>query len=329
VILGFLPTYDCGNVNLKCSKVSSWRDMKVYNNYAFIVSENRGHGMQVISLEKVLKYPSPILVADVHYGEFGNAHNININEDSGYAYVIGTKTCAGGLHIVNIQNPLVPEFAGCYADDGYTHDCQCVNYGSPYPDTEYYGHEVCFNYNEDTLTIVDVTDKDNIKMISRTSYNGFQYTHQGWLLEDGKHLFLDDELDEMQGTTLDNKDGVNHGAATRSMLWNIEKLAAPFWETSFFSSKTVIDHNMYIHNGRAYQSNYCAGLRILDVSDVTNIHEVGYFDNAPDCDGPVFSGSWSNYPFYDHPENENGKYQIVAFTSIERGLYVVRFHLNN
>jgi hypothetical protein len=48
----------------------------------------------------------------------------------------------------------------------------------------------------------------DIKMISRTSYNGFQYTHQGWLLEDGKHLFLDDELDEMQGTTLDNKDGV-------------------------------------------------------------------------------------------------------------------------
>jgi hypothetical protein len=68
---------------------------------------------------------------------------------------------------------------------------------------------------------------------------------------------------------------------------------------------------MYIHNGRAYQSNYCAGLRILDVSDVTNIHEVGYFDNAPDCDGPVFSGSWSNYPFYDHPENEVISFSLV------------------
>ena len=49
---------------------------------------------QVISLEKVLKYPSPILEADTHYAEFGNAHNININEDTGFAYVVGTKTCA-------------------------------------------------------------------------------------------------------------------------------------------------------------------------------------------------------------------------------------------
>ena len=48
-------------------------------------------------------------------------------------------------------------------------------------------------------------------MISRTSYNGFQYTHQGWLLEDGRHLLLDDELDEMQGTTVDNTNGVRRG----------------------------------------------------------------------------------------------------------------------
>lgn len=46
------------------------------------------------------------------------------------------------------------------------------------PDTSYQGHEICFNYNEDTLTIVDVTDKENMKMISRTGYEGAKYTHQ-------------------------------------------------------------------------------------------------------------------------------------------------------
>lgn len=68
----------------------------------------------------------------------------------------------GGLHIVDIHNPLAPEFAGCFSSDGYTHDCQCVLYGTQYPDSRYYGREVCFNYNEDTLTIVDVTDKDSM-----------------------------------------------------------------------------------------------------------------------------------------------------------------------
>jgi hypothetical protein len=40
---------------------------------------------------------------------------------------------------------------------GYTHDAQCVVYSGP--DATYKGREVCFNYNEDTLTIVDVSDK--------------------------------------------------------------------------------------------------------------------------------------------------------------------------
>lgn len=54
---------------------------------------------------------------------------------------------------------------GCYSDDGYTHDAECVMYHGP--DTQYTDHEICFNYNEDTLTIVDVTHKDAIKLIAR------------------------------------------------------------------------------------------------------------------------------------------------------------------
>lgn len=52
------------------------------------------------------------------------------------------------------------------------------------PDTAYTGHEICFNYNEDTLTIVDVTDKDHMKMLSRTGYLGAKYTHQVGMVED-------------------------------------------------------------------------------------------------------------------------------------------------
>jgi len=33
---------------------SLWRDVKVYDNHAFIVSEAAGHGMQVVDLTQVL-----------------------------------------------------------------------------------------------------------------------------------------------------------------------------------------------------------------------------------------------------------------------------------
>jgi hypothetical protein len=45
-------------------------------------------------------------------------HNIAINEDTGFAYLVGTNTCNGGPHMVDIPEPQQPEFAGCFAADG-------------------------------------------------------------------------------------------------------------------------------------------------------------------------------------------------------------------
>jgi hypothetical protein len=60
-----------------------------------------------------------------HHDGFSTAHNIFINEDSGYAYVVGSPECSEGLYILDISNPTTPEFKGCFSDDGYVHDVQC------------------------------------------------------------------------------------------------------------------------------------------------------------------------------------------------------------
>ena len=69
----------------------------------------------------------------------------------------------------------------------------------------------------------------------------------------------------------------------------------------------------------AYQANYCAGLRILNVEDIENarLEEVGYFDVAPSCNSPGFSGAWSNYPYF--------KSGTIIVSSIERGLFVLKY----
>merc|ERR1712137_738660 len=160
-------------------------------------------------------------------------------------------------------------------------------------------HEVCFCYNEDTLTIVDVNDKQNMVALARVPYSGAQYTHQGWLTPDHQFLFLNDELDEQEGTA-----GGIDGRNTRTLFWNVANLTAPVWTDSFISSHTVIDHNLYVKDNYVYEANYCGGLRVLsydyspDGSNPT-INEVAYFDVDPVCDSVLFRGSWSNYPYFE------------------------------
>jgi len=291
---------------------SLWRDAKVYKNHAFIVSEAVDHGMQVFdltTLRGVKEFNASLGVESAHYSDFGSAHNIAINEETGFAYAVGTRTCNAGLHIVDISNPKKPVFAGCYSIDGYVHDTQCVIYKGP--DSSYSGREICFCFDEDTVTVVDVTDKSNMVMISRTSYPDNEYTHQGWLTPDHTYIVSNDELDELYGSL------PNH-EYTRSLIWDFASLSSPILMGSFHSPETAIDHNLYINGTLVFESNYCAGLRVLDSSNISNgeLTQVGFFDVAPSCNSLEFQGTWSNYPYF-----ASGN---IVVSSIERGLFIVK-----
>jgi choice-of-anchor B domain-containing protein len=297
VYLGRLPTQ---------LRNSPWRSIKVYADHAFVVSEAPGHGMQVFSLARLREVASPpvVFTADARYTGFSNAHNVVIDEASGFAYAVGTNTCAGGLHMVDIRTPQAPVFAGCYAADGYTHDAQCVVYAGP--DAEHRGRQICFAANEDTLTFVDVTDKSAPRLISRTGYAGVGYTHQGWLTEGHAWFLVDDEFDEIES-----------GHPTRTWVWDVSDLDAPVLQGAHDALTTSIDHNQFIRGSHVFQSNYTTGLRVLRFGDLSNLEleEVASFDTVPEHDQPVFAGSWSNYPFF-----ESG---IVVVSDIGRGLFVL------
>ena len=286
---------------------SLWRDVKVYGNHAFIVSEANGHGMQVVDLTQLSSIANPPqqIQADALYEGWGNAHNIVINESTARAYGVGTGTFEGGLHIVDISDPLNPQLIGDFAEDGYTHDAQVVTYEGP--DAAFQGKEIAFCCNENTVTIVDVTDASDATLISATGYPNSAYTHQGWLTEDQKYFISNDELDEQ-----------NLGVNTTSFIWDVSDLSAPVLVGTFVSESTAIDHNMYVRDTLVYQSNYRAGLRVLNLSDIEagQLEEVAYFDVFPSDDAPLFNGSWSNYPYF--PSG------VIAVTHMEEGLFLVK-----
>lgn len=304
--LGKLPT-QTGN--------SDWRDVKVYNNHAFIVSEASGHGMQVFNLLQLDGVTTTQSWSNTAYfngagngATFGSAHNIVINEGSGYAYVVGAGPCNGGLLSIDISNPTNPSFAGCFSTDGYTHDAQCVNYIGP--DPQYQGTEICLNSNANTLTIVDVTDKTDMTQVSRTGYSGVGYTHQGWLTEDHQYYLMNDEFDES-----------NNGHNTRTYIWDLRDLDNPVYLGFYQGSAASIDHNLYIKDNLAYCSNYSSGLRVLDVSNIASgsLTEFAYFDTYPSNNSSGFDGTWSNYPYF-----ASGVIAVSGIENSDAGLFLLK-----
>ncbi|HWC31634.1 MAG TPA: choice-of-anchor B family protein, partial [Actinomycetota bacterium] len=322
-----------------------WHDMKVYENHAFIVSESEPHGMQVFDLTRLRGVTeAQEWTRDAWYRLNFAAHNVAINEDTGYAYIVGGNEgivapdhCLHGLHMVDISSPKNPAFAGCYAQDGgpgtaarsvggpaedvspaaYVHDTQCVIYEGP--DEDYIDREICFNASEDQVTIVDVTNKLLPQTLGVVVYENVAYAHQGWLSEDQRFLFVNDELDEQAGN-----EGRKEGDSltnTRTIVLDVSDLENPKVHFEHLHETVSIDHNNYVHEGLLYQSNYTSGLRVLEtafVDDEENprLEQVAFFDTYPETDDPIFEGTWSNYPFF-----ESG---TIAVSGIGEGLFLLR-----
>jgi choice-of-anchor B domain-containing protein len=298
---------------------SGARDLKVYRDHLFFTGDGAGdHGLVVFDLTRLREVTQPPVEfePDARYTEIASAHNLIIDTESGYAYPVGAsgggETCGGGLHMVDIRDPVNPTFAGCYTDTegliwaGRTHDGQCVVYRGP--DEDYQGRQICFASNETALRIVDVTDKENPVPLAAVSYPGRAYIHQGWLTEDQQYFYLDDELDELMGQT----------DRTRTLILDVADLDDPVVVGQYSGSTAATDHNLYIKGDRMYQANYRAGLQVIDISDRENPVQVGHFDTTPYDDGnpPGFSGAWTAYPFF-----ESG---VVVVSSWWEGLFIVK-----
>tara|TARA_B100000575_G_C22953244_1_gene551190 strand:- start:30 stop:857 length:828 start_codon:yes stop_codon:yes gene_type:complete len=274
--------------------------------------------------------------------EHGQAHNIAINEESGFAYSVGTNTFDGGLHVINISDPKNPTFSVGYQSEGYTHDAQVVNYKGP--DVDHQGKEIFIGSNgrhpqeDDKVVIIDVSDKKNIQTIASFDYPNIGYTHQAWLTDDHRYLFVGDELDEILGKVTN----------TRILIFDISDLDNPTLHNEFFYETDAIDHNGYVVGSKYYQANYSSGLRVIDIININqkSFTEIGYFDTFnenqpnkvsllnqlnsssrdPDHGDPAkgrlaeWKGAWSVYPFFN---SEN-----IIISDINSGLFIVKRKAN-
>ena len=283
---------------------SGWRDVKVYDRFAYVVTENQMSGIQVIDLSGIdqgLVFEATTLADNTT----GASHNVAIDEASGFLYRCGGGT--NGLRIYDLAQPAQPRLVALW-NTRYVHDAQIVTY----EDGPYAGRQIafcCSGFNEGWvetgLDILDVTDKRDIRQLGRVVYDNGFFSHQAWLSEDRDFIFLNDEGDE-----------VNGGVRTTVIVIDVRDLANPREVSSFTNGSMAVGHNLYVRGDQLFSANYASGLRVFDVRDPLNVTETAWFDTRPEDDDPNFQGLWSVYPFF--PSG------TVIASDRQRGLFVLR-----
>ncbi len=326
--LGTVPT-----VNTETQR-NFWWDIKTYGNYAYFVSEVPYTGVGIVDLLKIDALPGAaedglLDISEIGARYDGNgfvaAHNISINEGTGFAYLTGVtkdETDADfvdeGMVILDLgADPLNPVEAGQVLGRA-THDAQVIVYNGP--DSEHAGKELAFVFNGEDLTvgIYDVSVKQVIDVranksitLSETTYTGASYTHQGWVTEDQHFMVAGDEEDELFG--LQDPRNKNLPDTARTFVWNIQDLEKPHVVSTFDSPAASIDHNLFIKTDEdarefVYQANYTAGIRVTELirddAQTAHLEEVAHMDTEPRIPNKhlnnsyfVWEGPWGVYPF--------------------------------
>lgn len=264
---------------------STWRDIKVWDHYAFVTADEGSAGLLIVDLNDLSgntylytnNDSNDSLICD-------RAHNIYIDE-YGKAYLFGGNiggnniTSAGAMILdvssvsLDLGNIILPTILGIF-DDFYLHD------GMARGDT-LWGSAVY----EGNFFAIDISIPENPQIFNDSlafHQTPNQFTHNCWISDDGKTLYTTDETSGAYIASYDVSD-----------LSNISELDRI---RSSENIGTVIPHNVHVDGDFLVTSYYRDGIVIHDAKYPYNMIEVAHYD-AFAQGGDGFDGSWGAYPY--------------------------------
>lgn len=269
---------------------SVWRDIKTWDTYAYVTTDQGEDGLTVIDLSDLPNSVSSTNVTDIPgVGTLTRCHNIYIDE-FGFAYLAGCNNINnGGMVIYDVAtDPAIPEFVSL-APNVYSHDVYVR-------DNLMYSSEIY----DGVFAIYDVSDKNNIPLLG-SQQTAFDFTHNTWLSDDGNFIFTTDETGNAPIGSYDISDPTD--------IIEMDQFVPLITE-----GDGVIPHNVHVWNDWIIVSYYTDGCIVIDGSNPGNLIEVGNFDSyVPPTTG--FNGAWGAYPFL--PSG------LILLTDIGNGLYVL------
>ena len=262
----------------------TWREMKTYQHYCYIVSDDAvPNRFQIVDLQYL---PDSVhVVYDGGQEYFQREHTVFIDQDKMYVGSVTTSTGYSGMNVYSLATPTAPLLLRQLMDDVPTtvipgvHDMYVRN------DTVYAScgnsglYVLKFNTPANTFSLLG----------SYTGYTEAGYNHSSWLTRDGKQLVFCDEVPDRLPIHVVDVQNLN----------NIQPLQTlrPYRNTT--------PHNPYvIGNDFAVVSCYQDGLFIYDISQPGNAVVSGFFDTHPqggesvgDYFAAPYRGNWGAYPY--------------------------------
>jgi len=260
----FIDITDSANireVDTLSGLTSSWREMKTYSHYAYIVSEATNSKLQIVDLQYLPDSVS--LVATWSYA--GN-----------YLYLNGGNAASsvGGVAVVDVSNPVSPVKMGEWNTE-YVHDCRVQN------DTIW-----AANVYTGKMSIINASNKSSLQFVRNwQAYpQSAVSTHNCAFPVTRDYIYTTNEVSSPAG---------------KLNVWDIRDLNnitfVRDWQPTGITSAIV--HNIETYGNYAVIAHYTAGIRILNISNPSNPVEVAWYDTYPSSNSTNFSGCWGVYKF--------------------------------
>ena len=266
----------CGFV--QASQGCTYREIKTYQNYCYIISDDgMPNGLQIVDLQ-YLPDSLPVIYNGTKY--FNRAHSIWIDGSKMYLGSVTFSNSYASMAVYSLATPTAPLLLRTLTQDypfvSIVHDMHVNN------DTVYAS---CATQG---LYVFKFDPSAGFQQIgSYTGYTGAGYNHSSILTSDGKHLLFTDEVPSGLPIHLVNIE--NPG--------NIQKVR------DFLPHNRTTPHNSFVREKFAIVSCYEDGLYVYDISDPGSPSRVGYFDTHPQGGANTgtyaavsFRGNWGVYP---------------------------------
>lgn len=280
-------------------KGCTWREIKTYQNYCYIVSDDsKPNTFQIVDMQYL---PDSVHVVYNDSTYFIRSHTIFVDKDNLYCGAVTTKEgFFDNMRVYNLANPEVPVLMRVLNQDyptvNFAHDMYVRN------DTVYAscGNQgfLVFRYNGPTTPFSSLA--------VYTNYVQTGYNHSSWQTDDHKTMVFTDEVPA--------------------------GLCAKVIDVQNFNNITLLDtirshygataHNPYIlGNNWCWIASYQDGLYLYDISKPSDTKIYAYFDTYPQHGTndnfitSAYRGNWGAYPFLPS--------KIIIATDMQNGIFIL------
>ncbi|MBA4240286.1 MAG: hypothetical protein C0448_06145 [Sphingobacteriaceae bacterium] len=273
----------------------TWREMKTYQNYCYIVSDDAPpNTFQIVDMQYL-----PDSVHVIHNGTtyFERSHTIFIDNDKMYCGSVTEASGAGysTMRVYSLATPTAPVLIRKLEQDVNTtiidvvHDMYVRN-DTIYASCGFKGFHILKLTASNTFSL----------MQSYTGYAYSGYNHSSWQTDDRKTMVFADEV----------------GAHLPAKVIDVTNFNNITLVDTIRSSYTATAHNPYIVGNRwCWLSSYQDGLYLYDISNPSNTTIYGYFDTQPQTGTTNYSGNWGAYPYLPS--------KIIIACDMQNGIFIL------